>query len=287
MQEFLNFIARKLKIKQLPVSPSTDKIFKWVKYVIVIALVGLWTFGVNLGNFSLWNIFGIYSSPAGWSNLSSLLTFGGFSLLTILILSLFVERGFCTYFCPLGAAFTVVSKFRIFKIKKDKSTCIECNLCTRKCPMRIEVNNEMNTYGKVISGECIDCGNCISSCPPHSIFTPQKAAVAGTIASVLIAGIYLGGTYLTYAGVGSSLGNSGASLDGSVSDAISESISGVQGQYVDGTYTGSATGYRGETKVTVVVSNNKISSITVDSYKDDKKFFEMASSTTIDRILSN
>lgn len=47
------------------------------------------------------------------------------------------------------------------------------------------------------------------------------------------------------------------------------------GGYKDGIYTGTATGFRGETKATVTIQNKQISNIDIES-KDDESFLEMA-----------
>ena len=54
----------------------------------------------------------------------------------------------------------------------------------------------------------------------------------------------------------------------------------------DGTYSGSGTGFRGETVVSVTVSNGFITAIKVTSYKDDERFFTQAETTVINEILA-
>ena len=61
----------------------------------------------------------------------------------------------------------------------------------------------------------------------------------------------------------------------------------TQGKYTDGTYEGSGQGYRGTTTVSVKVSNGNISSITIESQKDDDQFFNKAKSTIINEIISS
>ena len=56
--------------------------------------------------------------------------------------------------------------------------------------------------------------------------------------------------------------------------------------YKDGTYTGTGTGYKPYTKVTVTISNGKISSITLVSTNDTDKFFTKAWSTIKNAIIS-
>ena len=58
------------------------------------------------------------------------------------------------------------------------------------------------------------------------------------------------------------------------------------GQYVDGVYTGSASGYKGTTTVQVTVENGYITDVEVISTDDDREFFAMAESSIIAGILS-
>lgn len=76
-------------------------------------------------------------------------------------LSVFLFRPFCTYLCPYGALMALVSKIKLFRLKKDES-CINCSLCVRNCP-----TGAMKEPG-IINGECIMCGECCDSCPKDS-----------------------------------------------------------------------------------------------------------------------
>lgn len=148
MQELFGFLARKLKIKQIKVGEKTDKVLKAFKYPILAALFILWTLDIATEKFSPWNVFGIYSSYKGWSDLSGLLSFGGLLLLLIVVSSLFCERFFCRYFCPLGGVFSLLSGARLFKVKKTEHSCVNCGLCSEKCPMHIDVNRETDKHKK-------------------------------------------------------------------------------------------------------------------------------------------
>jgi len=81
----------------------------------------------------------------------------------VLVLSLIVERPFCKYACPYGAVLGVFNLFRIFKIRRRRSTCIDCKACDRSCPMNIPVS----TSGAVRDHQCISCLKCTSEqvCP--------------------------------------------------------------------------------------------------------------------------
>ena len=179
-------------------------------------------------------------------------------MLLIMISSLFVERIFCRYFCPLGGVFSIISKLRLYRIKKNSSKCLNCNLCAKKCPMSIDVNNEINAYKSVKSGECIDCFKCIDSCNNKVLYTNPKEAISVTVATVAIAGIYYAGTLTT---------NTNVSYDNLSNTLISK------GKYTDGVYEGTGQGYRDTIKVKVTVSNGNIASITIESYEDDESVY--------------
>ncbi len=57
-----------------------------------------------------------------------------------ILLSFFVDRAACRYFCKDGAAASLVNLVKIRKIKREESLCNSCGICDRVCPMWIEVS---------------------------------------------------------------------------------------------------------------------------------------------------
>jgi polyferredoxin len=87
---------------------------------------------------------------------------GVFILFLVLIFT--IERGWCRYFCPIGAMLAPFNKISILKVSVNKDECIHCNICANEaCPMAIDVPN-MNR-----DPECILCGKCIEACPKGGI----------------------------------------------------------------------------------------------------------------------
>ena len=80
-----------------------------------------------------------------------------------MILIFVVERGWCRYFCPVGAMLAPFNKISMYHMDVDKSKCVHCNVCSDVCPMGIDVP-EMNR-----DPECILCGKCVSKCPKSII----------------------------------------------------------------------------------------------------------------------
>jgi NosR/NirI family nitrous oxide reductase transcriptional regulator len=177
----------------------------------------------------------------------------------------------------------VVSKFRIFKIKKPSENCGACKACTVSCSMGIP----MYKYDKISSGECIDCFQCLKACPrknTQASIAGQDVAplAAGLITTAAIMGVYyigrLAPSNMTTTALAASISEV-AMLDNSESNIT------ISGDYKDGVYTGSAPGYKGTTNVQVTVANGYVSKIKIVSTGDDGEFFNMAKSAVIKGIL--
>jgi len=84
-----------------------------------------------------------------------------FILFIILIFT--VERGWCRYFCPVGAMLAPFNKVSIYHIDVDRENCKACGICSYECPMGIDVPNMHR------DPECILCGKCVTTCPYNVI----------------------------------------------------------------------------------------------------------------------
>jgi NosR/NirI family nitrous oxide reductase transcriptional regulator len=77
-----------------------------------------------------------------------------------------MERPFCKYLCPLGAALAVPGTFRFFGLKR-KSECTTCHACARGCT-QLAIDGK----GRIDQRECLLCLDCMvlyydaHSCPP-------------------------------------------------------------------------------------------------------------------------
>lgn len=83
-------------------------------------------------------------------------------LLITLGLSIFIERVFCRYICPMGGFLSIISRFSIFGMKIDKDRCISCQRCEKKCPVGAIEDKGGETI--IDRGECIDCLRCKDVC---------------------------------------------------------------------------------------------------------------------------
>ncbi|MDC7223179.1 MAG: 4Fe-4S dicluster domain-containing protein, partial [Spirochaetales bacterium] len=85
----------------------------------------------------------------------------GILLAVFLLLSLFTDRPYCRYFCTEGARYGALSMGRLFSIRRNTESCINCKLCDRACPMGITVSQVKH----VRNGQCVNCFECIAACP--------------------------------------------------------------------------------------------------------------------------
>jgi len=160
VEEFIGKIGKKIFKKSYNhfVPSIIDKPLKYIRYVILILVVINTAISGKLlfANFDpYFALFNIWSSEV---TRLSLLVLG-----LVLIGSLFVERPWCKYLCPLGALLGIFNLFRIVKLKRNEKTCINCKACDRVCPMNINVS-----ISKVVSNhQCISCFLCTDeiTCP--------------------------------------------------------------------------------------------------------------------------
>jgi NosR/NirI family nitrous oxide reductase transcriptional regulator len=88
----------------------------------------------------------------------------------LLLISLFNRKFYCRYVCPLGAALTFPSKFRIFDwLRRYKECGRPCQICRNECEVRA-----IRTTGEINANECHYCLDCqvtywnAYKCPPLS-----------------------------------------------------------------------------------------------------------------------
>lgn len=92
-------------------------------------------------------------------------------MLIFFVLSIAIgRRGACHTICWMSPFLTagmwLGRKLRLpqMRIKASADACIDCKLCDKKCPMSIDVSEQVKG-GSVRSLDCILCGECVDVCP--------------------------------------------------------------------------------------------------------------------------
>jgi NosR/NirI family nitrous oxide reductase transcriptional regulator len=136
---------------------------KWVKYLIFAGLLAVSFYSMSMAEklaevepFKTTFLVGVWNRS--WPFVAYWLALFG--------LSLFVERPFCKYLCPLGAALAIPSTFRFFGLKR-KAECQTCKACATSCG-----SLAIDSQGRIDQRECLLCLDCTllyydtHSCPP-------------------------------------------------------------------------------------------------------------------------
>jgi transcriptional regulator of nitric oxide reductase len=164
LQELLNEIARRLRVPQFAVPFAVHERLWPIKYIIFLGLFALSLHSTTMA---------VYAAEVEPFKTAIVLRFargGPFLLYVALLLAagLFVERFFCRYLCPLGAALAIPARLRMFEWLKRRHQCgRECHICAVRCTVQA-----IHPNGAINPNECIYCLNCQSiyhdahTCPP-------------------------------------------------------------------------------------------------------------------------
>lgn len=92
-----------------------------------------------------------------------------FILVGVLILSAYIPRGWCKYFCPHAAIMAIMNKFSFLGLHRDPVKCTKgtCRRCVEVCPMNICILDL--PWEKFSDPECIYCMKCVDACPHKAL----------------------------------------------------------------------------------------------------------------------
>jgi polyferredoxin len=138
-----------------PIWSFLDRYLRLVKYAVLVwAVTGAAIYGVM-----------VFRDYDPWSALINIAEFSitpGLIVLGLtLVGSLFVERPWCRYACPLGAASGLLGKLSPVYLKREADACTVCKICSKSCPMGLQVH----TAATVTSVDCVSCLECVGECP--------------------------------------------------------------------------------------------------------------------------
>ena len=251
---------------------KADRIFRFAKYAVLFYfIIFVWSGVTAVKTAGLWQVFGQYVSFGHWPGLKPLLSVGGILLLVIFIGSLFVQRFFCRYFCPMGAIYSLISQASFLKIDKPRDGCGKCHLCTSKCPMGMDLTKK----DRIAGGECISCQKCVSWCPKgNARFRSRYGVLIGvgvTCITIMVSQLFIEGNLARE----------------KMADSVKKTAeNNAEGNFQNGIYTGTGEGYRGKVTVTVKVADGKITELVLDDYADDKSYMERAENRIFQEMIS-
>lgn len=181
LQEFAHHIARTLRIPQIEPSAVWDSRLKWIKYIVLFALVAI-----------------MVTAPARLDKAVEVEPFKT-AITTffirewyyvayavgLLLLSMVLFKGFCRYVCPLGAVMAISGMFRGRDWIARRTECgSPCQLCKVKCKY-----GAIEKSGRVQYSECFQCLDCVTihddqaQCVPLILAAKQNKRILRGVAA--------------------------------------------------------------------------------------------------------
>jgi NosR/NirI family transcriptional regulator, nitrous oxide reductase regulator len=164
LQELTSKLGRRLRVPQYRVPFAVHERLWPVKYIVFLGLLALslgpMTLAVRFAEVEPFKTAIVLDFRRAWPFV--------IYALGLLAVGLFVERAFCRYLCPLGAAFAIPAKIRQFEwLKRHRQCGAPCQICAVDCPVQA-----IHPEGRINPNECIYCLACQVNyhdnhvCPP-------------------------------------------------------------------------------------------------------------------------
>ena len=152
LQELTNRIAKLLKVPQLKISFGVHQRLTALKYIVFLVLFGISLSALGTAEQAAevepFKTAIILRFARGWP----FVLYAG----AMIASSLFVERAFCRYLCPLGAAMAIPARLRLFDwLRRYRECGNPCQRCGNECPVQA-----IYPEGHINPNECIQCLHC-------------------------------------------------------------------------------------------------------------------------------
>ncbi|MCR8726122.1 NosR/NirI family protein [Frigidibacter sp. ROC022] len=151
-QELLNRVAKLARIPQVKLPWGLHERLWAVKYIIFLGLFGLSLYSLDLAEHYAevepfkTAIILKFARPAPYVLFA----------LAMLAPSLFIERFYCRYVCPLGGGLAIPARLHMFRwLKRYRECGNPCQRCATDCPVEA-----IHPTGEINPNECIQCLNC-------------------------------------------------------------------------------------------------------------------------------
>ncbi|MDH3690691.1 MAG: 4Fe-4S binding protein [Gammaproteobacteria bacterium] len=164
LQELLHDIATRLRVWQFPIPAVVHERLLALKYILLLSL-----FAISLHSMSDAVRYAEVEPFKTAINMHfqrewTFVLYAG----VLVAISLFNGKFYCKYLCPLGAALTIPSHFRIFDWLRRRKECGRpCQTCAAECP-----SQAIRPTGEINANECHYCLDCqvtywnAHRCPP-------------------------------------------------------------------------------------------------------------------------
>lgn len=152
LQELTNRLAKFFRVPQIEVPWGLHERLWPLKYMIFLGLFGLSLYSLDIAEH--------YAEVEPFKT-AIILKFQRawpFVLFAVALLAagLFIERFYCRYLCPLGAALAIPARLRMFDwLKRYRECGNPCHRCAKECMVQA-----IHPEGNINPNECLNCLHC-------------------------------------------------------------------------------------------------------------------------------
>ncbi|WP_298983045.1 NosR/NirI family protein [uncultured Roseibium sp.] len=152
LQELTNRLAKLCRIPQIEVPWGLHERIWPLKYMIFLGLFGLSLYSLDAAEhyaeIEPFKTAIILKFQRAWP-------FVLFAV-ALLVAGLFIERFYCRYLCPLGAALAIPARLRMFDwLKRYRECGNPCHRCAKECMVQA-----IHPEGNINPNECLNCLHC-------------------------------------------------------------------------------------------------------------------------------
>jgi len=162
IQEIASINRFKTKLDYKRKYKKRKNVLRWVFFGIYAVISIIW--GLELSLFmNPINGFLIF-----WIPLDTLILVAFILFTVIVLISFFIYRPYCRFFCPFGALACLLGRITPLKMRRTLA-CNDCGICEKICPT-------FEGFKFSTKGECYLCYRCVSFCSNEMFIDNQKIA---------------------------------------------------------------------------------------------------------------
>jgi len=175
LQELAALAGRRLRIPELRLPTAWDGRLKRVKYGVLLAILGSACYGTRLTD----GMVEIEPFKTAITLLFARTWPYALYAIGLVLAGVFVNKFFCRYLCPLGAALALLGGVRRWNWIARRAECgTPCQTCRHRCSYQA-----IDDAGKVHYEECFQCMECVAifesdtQCAPRILEVKRRPSI--------------------------------------------------------------------------------------------------------------
>ncbi len=192
LSESLWMLGQKVFGKHISINRWFDYPLRSLKYIILFFFAfSIWQMDIPALAGFIYSPYNKMADVKMFQFFANMTSFALWTIAILMVLSVIIKNFWCRFLCPYGALLGIASWLSPLKITRNKTSCIDCELCTKACPANIKVH----TVERVWSDECMGCIKCVEACPVKYTLEMKMrkkgTAVPPWVFATLVTGVFV------------------------------------------------------------------------------------------------